>query len=148
MQRRPTTTSATGLACRASPTSRRSRVCASSPGRWLPGFATRWEGAKSAPEVWATRASAFTSPPPLCFTSVRTLRRAYQETGARRLNFAEYPFHTLGCIDLRPMCRRPPGGIMDGVDPPKETQVDKEEQAAVSSEAEQNKALVRRFYEA
>jgi serine phosphatase RsbU (regulator of sigma subunit)/predicted ester cyclase len=35
-----------------------------------------------------------------------------------------------------------------GVDPPKETQVDKEEQAAVSSVAEQNKALVRRFYEA
>jgi len=37
---------------------------------------------------------------------------------------------------------------MDGVDPPKETQGGKEEQAAVSSVAEQNKALVRRFYEA
>jgi predicted ester cyclase len=37
---------------------------------------------------------------------------------------------------------------MDGVDSPEETQGGKEEQAAVSSEAEQNKALVRRFYEA
>jgi serine phosphatase RsbU (regulator of sigma subunit) len=37
---------------------------------------------------------------------------------------------------------------MDGVDPPEETQVGKEDQAAVSSEAEENKTIVRRFYEA
>jgi serine phosphatase RsbU (regulator of sigma subunit)/predicted ester cyclase len=37
---------------------------------------------------------------------------------------------------------------MHGVDLPEETRVGKEEQAAVSSEADQNKALVRRFYEA
>ena len=52
-QRRPTTTSASGLVCRASPTSRHSRVCACSPLRWFPGSATRWEGVKPVPEVWA-----------------------------------------------------------------------------------------------
>src|SRR5919107_5987177 len=67
-----------------------------------------------------------------------------------QLDFREYSFHALRWISLWTMRQTPPGGIMYVVANPLEKNAGwpGEEEAAVSSEVEENKAIVRRFLEA
>src|SRR5215217_7141578 len=67
-----------------------------------------------------------------------------------QLDFREFSFHALRWISLWTMRQTPPGGIMYVVANPLEKNAGwpGEEEAAVSSEVEENKAIVRRFLEA
>jgi predicted ester cyclase len=66
-----------------------------------------------------------------------------------QLDFREFSFHALRWISLWTMRQTPPGGIMYVVANPLEKNAGwpGEEEAAVSSEVEENKAIVRRFLE-
>jgi hypothetical protein len=67
-----------------------------------------------------------------------------------QLDFREFSFHALRWISLWTMRQTPPSGIMYVVANPLEKNAGwpGEEEAAVSSEVEENKAIVRRFLEA